>query len=64
MAAGGRQSVAAGPIVRHPIDRLAAEGAKVDLVVLVSDNESWVDARPGGRGKLPCKKKGQAGQRP
>ena len=31
-----------------PLAKLNAEGAKVDLVVFVSDNESWVDAR-GGR---------------
>jgi 60 kDa SS-A/Ro ribonucleoprotein len=31
-----------------PLALLNAEGAKVDLVVLVSDNESWVDARRGG----------------
>ncbi|MGL4286312.1 MAG: vWA domain-containing protein [Phreatobacter sp.] len=27
-----------------PLERLAREGAKVDLVVIVSDNQSWVDA--------------------
>jgi 60 kDa SS-A/Ro ribonucleoprotein len=32
-----------------PIEQLLAERAKVDLVVMVSDNESWVDAK-GGRG--------------
>lgn len=32
-----------------PVQRLADERAKVDLVVMVSDNESWVDAK-GGRG--------------
>lgn len=31
-----------------PLALLNAEQAKVDLVVLVSDNESWVDARRGG----------------
>lgn len=29
-----------------PLQRLVAEKAKVDLVVFVSDNESWVDADP------------------
>jgi 60 kDa SS-A/Ro ribonucleoprotein len=33
-----------------PIRKLTAERAKADLVVIVSDNESWVDARQGGRG--------------
>jgi len=33
-----------------PIARLVSEKAKVDLVIIVSDNESWVDAKPGGRG--------------
>jgi 60 kDa SS-A/Ro ribonucleoprotein len=32
-----------------PIQQLLAENARVDLVVMVSDNESWVDAK-GGRG--------------
>jgi 60 kDa SS-A/Ro ribonucleoprotein len=32
-----------------PIRKLVAERAKADLVVIVSDNESWIDARPGGR---------------
>lgn len=32
-----------------PVERLVAEQAKVDLVVFVSDNESWIDHR-GGRG--------------
>ena len=30
-----------------PIERLVAERAKVDLVVFVSDNQSWVDAGAG-----------------
>jgi len=30
-----------------PVERLVAEGAKVDLVVFVSDNESWIDHRTG-----------------
>lgn len=30
-----------------PIETLVAERAKVDLVVFVSDNQSWVDARAG-----------------
>lgn len=33
-----------------PLAQLADEKAKVDLVVFISDNESWVDARPNGRG--------------
>jgi 60 kDa SS-A/Ro ribonucleoprotein len=33
-----------------PIRQLVQERAKVDLVVMVSDNESWVDANPRGRG--------------
>jgi 60 kDa SS-A/Ro ribonucleoprotein len=33
-----------------PIRQLVQEKAKVDLVAIVSDNESWVDARPKGRG--------------
>jgi 60 kDa SS-A/Ro ribonucleoprotein len=33
-----------------PIQQLVKERAKVDLVVIVSDNESWVDAKAGGRG--------------
>jgi 60 kDa SS-A/Ro ribonucleoprotein len=31
-----------------PLERLARRKAKVDLVVFVSDNESWVDAAKGG----------------
>lgn len=33
-----------------PLERLLAERAPVDLVVFVSDNESWVDAARGARG--------------
>jgi 60 kDa SS-A/Ro ribonucleoprotein len=33
-----------------PLEKLVAEKAKVDLVVFVSDNESWVDGANGGRG--------------
>lgn len=33
-----------GTTVSAPLARLNAEGTKVDLVVIVSDNESWVDA--------------------
>jgi 60 kDa SS-A/Ro ribonucleoprotein len=33
-----------------PIRQLVQEKAEVDLVIIVSDNESWVDARPKGRG--------------
>jgi 60 kDa SS-A/Ro ribonucleoprotein len=33
-----------GTCVSAPLARLNAEAAKVDLVVIVSDNESWVDA--------------------
>lgn len=32
-----------------PIEKLTAEKAKADLVVMVSDNESWIDARGYGR---------------
>ncbi|MBD3678797.1 MAG: RNA-binding protein [Rhodobacteraceae bacterium] len=39
-----------GTTVSAPIARLNREGAKPDLVVIVSDNQSWVDARDGGRG--------------
>lgn len=31
-----------------PLARLNREGAQVDLVILVSDNESWMDARRSG----------------
>jgi len=31
-----------------PLAQLNAEGATPDLVVMVSDNESWIDARRGG----------------
>ncbi|MCZ8375802.1 MAG: RNA-binding protein [Beijerinckiaceae bacterium] len=31
-----------------PLEKLVAEKAKVDLVVFVSDNESWMDADPNG----------------
>ena len=33
-----------GTSVSAPLVRLNREGARVDLVVIVSDNESWVDA--------------------
>jgi 60 kDa SS-A/Ro ribonucleoprotein len=33
-----------------PVRQLVEERAKVDLVVMVSDNQSWVDANPKGRG--------------
>lgn len=33
-----------------PLRHLNAGKAKADLVIFVSDNESWMDARPGGRG--------------
>ncbi|QGM44323.1 RNA-binding protein [Methylocystis heyeri] len=33
-----------------PLAKLVAERARVDLVVFISDNESWIDARYGGRG--------------
>lgn len=36
-----------GTNVSAPLHRLNATGASVDLVLVVSDNESWVDARPG-----------------
>lgn len=37
-----------GTNVSAPLARLNREGAKVDLVVIVSDNESWVDATRHG----------------
>ncbi len=37
-----------GTNVSAPLARLNAERAKADLVVIVSDNQSWVDARRGG----------------
>jgi 60 kDa SS-A/Ro ribonucleoprotein len=37
-----------GTNVSAPLARLNAERAKVDLVVIVSDNQSWVDATRGG----------------
>jgi len=33
-----------------PLEKLVKERAKVDLVLFVSDNESWVDASGSGRG--------------
>jgi 60 kDa SS-A/Ro ribonucleoprotein len=33
-----------------PLAKLVAERAKVDLVVFISDNESWIDALYGSRG--------------
>lgn len=36
-----------GTMVSAPLAKLNHEKAKVDLVVIVSDNESWVDARAG-----------------
>ena len=33
------------PSCSAPLEQLVAEKAKVDLVVFVSDNESWVDAQ-------------------
>ena len=32
-----------------PLARLNAQGVRADLVVFVSDNESWMDPRPSGR---------------
>lgn len=37
-----------GTNVSAPLARLNAERAKADLVVIVSDNQSWVDATRGG----------------
>ena len=37
-----------GTNVSAPLARLNAEKADVDLVVIVSDNQSWVDATKGG----------------
>ncbi|MDJ1006419.1 MAG: RNA-binding protein [Paracoccaceae bacterium] len=39
-----------GTTVSAPIARLNREGKSPDLVVIVSDNQSWADARGGGRG--------------
>lgn len=33
-----------------PLAKLVKERARVELVVMISDNESWIDARQGGRG--------------
>jgi 60 kDa SS-A/Ro ribonucleoprotein len=32
-----------------PLAKLNADGARVDLVVFVSDNQSWMDAKGGGQ---------------
>lgn len=37
-----------GTAISSPLARLNSERAKVDLLVLVSDNQSWVDTRGGG----------------
>ncbi|MDN3575199.1 TROVE domain-containing protein [Chitinimonas viridis] len=37
-----------GTACSAPLAKLVAEGAKVDVVILVSDNESWVDASRRG----------------
>jgi len=37
-----------GTSISSPLARLNREGAKVDLMVIVSDNESWRDTRGGG----------------
>ena len=37
-----------GTNVSAPLNLLDREGANVDLVVIVSDNQSWVDAHTGG----------------
>ena len=39
-----------GTCCSAPAELLVREKAKVDLLIYVSDNESWVDARPGHRG--------------
>ncbi|MBZ0119258.1 MAG: RNA-binding protein [Sandaracinaceae bacterium] len=39
-----------GTNVSAPLRLLVERKARVDAVVIVSDNESWVDAREGGRG--------------
>ncbi len=41
-------SIGGGTNVSAPLALLNAERAEVDLVVIVSDNESWVDATRGG----------------
>ena len=44
-----------GTNVSAPLARLVAEGAAVDVVVIVSDNESWVDAtRRGATETMRC----------
>ncbi len=35
-----------------PVELLTAQKAKADLVVIVSDNESWIDARRNGTGLM------------
>ena len=39
-----------GPNCSAPLALLNKKGSKGDLVVFISDNESWMDAKPGGRG--------------
>lgn len=43
-----------GTNVSAPLNLLDREGAKVDLVVIVSDNESWVDANHRGATETMC----------
>jgi 60 kDa SS-A/Ro ribonucleoprotein len=42
--------IGGGTAVSAPIAKLVKEKAKVDLVVIVSDNQSWVDMRAGRGG--------------
>jgi 60 kDa SS-A/Ro ribonucleoprotein len=42
--------IGGGTAVSAPIAKLVEEKAKVDLVVIVSDNQSWVDMRAGRGG--------------
>jgi 60 kDa SS-A/Ro ribonucleoprotein len=43
-----------------PIERLAAQRVKADLVVIVSDNQSWIDARRNGTGLMQAWEKCKA----
>lgn len=49
--------------VSAPLALLNREGAKVDLVIVVSDNESWVDSSRYGRGSATMREWEQIKQR-
>jgi len=51
--------IGGGTAVSAPITMLARQKAKVDLVVIVSDNQSWVDTR-GGQGATETMRQWQA----